>query len=559
MKFKLGRIERGTTPSLGELSLPAGRTDRHSESGEGVFARTVARNRDRLDRLRSICEDELLASYERFRRGQRLLSRSHGPTAAELMQAERDMADATVLEGRRSPLPGLAGHCFPLEDREFSLASLLQHVVVNHAGRIGASKSWATQGVRNLVTWLGGPQFVTELIEASDRALVAAYGLVSIDSAFNVQACDDLAADPFVGVPDRGRIELRVLQSTKNRPVPRAVRSIFGDGFVYLSAKNQRISGKGAIDIWLEMSAPIRERAVEESHQRIMTRCDATFVADDDVESQSPAEGVSGRHAARSERLGGARVQDWLWILPTGQSNCGEIRKASSGNFRDWWKDMLAQHVEDPVIGGLEIRRKHIRPTILQLRAAGRNGDAELAAQIANHETSATTFQNYLNRPYMRLQLTEQIRSFQSLLQVAVVRDAAAGPAKLGLSEPVFSLLREQALAAGLAFYSELDLDSPSELEVASCGVDSGPIAYSDTVPAMRSAALLRCSMDAAAHEFAVKAPERWAKVWLPLHALSIAVWDALMSGSRRRTFQEVVGATKAELEAGVILPFKPW
>src|SRR5690606_9511043 len=134
-----------------------------------------------------------------------------------------------------------------------------------------------------------------------------------------------------------------------------------------------KISSKQAIDIWLEMSAPIRARAAKASEARLLNRS---------VRDEAKVE-------SHSQRLGGDHVHEWLWIMPTGQSNAGAIRKASAGNFRDWWTDLLADHADDPVIGGLPIRRRHLRPTFIQLRAMDRNGDVELAALAANHNSAA--------------------------------------------------------------------------------------------------------------------------------------------------------------------------
>lgn len=543
LKPSLPRVPRGLTPSLGELLMPSGKSDLHSNSNQGQFAATVARNNERLDRLRKICEEELLRLYAIFQRGQRLIQREDLPSAEALKQAEADLDRVTVLENRRSKLPGVAQACFPSDDLEFQLAALLKHLTINRNRIISGNNDWATEGIRHLIVRHGGIHRIIELMEASDRAFVCAYAIVMIEGGLNVQCCDDLAANPFSGTIIAGKAELNILSTTKKRPKPKAVKALLGEGMVYLKAKGYEISGKRAIDIWLEMSAPIRRRAEQESEYRLIE------ISSGDSEAEN---------APRSDRMGGARVQDWLWILPEGSSNDGEIRKASSGNFRDWWKDLLADHADDPVIGGLEIRRKHIRPTYVQLKATGRNGDIALAALSANHNSTQTTFQNYLNRPYIKAELNDKIRQFQDMLQAAVIRNPASTAGKLSYSIAEFTELRERAKDSGLAFYQEVEIALIGDDKAVEFDGEISTIAYSDSDEAMRSAALLRLSLDQAEEEFFCKNPKRWFVIWFPLHALSIAVWNILDTGPRRRRFQEIANNISRGLAGGEILPFQP-
>lgn len=532
-------ITRGTTPSLGELTFPDGKGDHLSTSSAGLFGRTLARNRDRQRRLRSICEDDLLRCYEAFQYGQRLLGRTDLASATNLLRAERDLDGITVLKGRKSELPGVAEACFPGDDVELQLANLLKHIVVNLDGKVSGRSDWATEGIRCLVTNHGGVRRVVALLEAGPRALVAAYTIVLIESGFNAQSCNDLAANPFAGNASAGRVDLHVLTSTKSRPLAKPVKCLLGEGQVYLNAMGFKISSKRAIDIWLEMSAPIRRRAINESEARLLS----TSLGDD------------SETRARSERLGGSRVQDWLWIMPTGQNSAGEIRKASAGNFRDWWTDMLADHSDDPIIGGLPIRRKHLRPTFVQLKAIDRNGDVELAALAANHSSAATTFQNYLSRPYIHARLEDQIRAFQDRLQVAVISDVSGKAAKLAMTDLEFDQLRESALDCGLAFYGQVD----DALKSGTSAGELTPIAYSDSEGAMSSAALLRLSLDMSQEEFSNKNPRRWARIWLPLHALSIAVWNILSDGPRASRFKKIATEVAQGIATGEIEPFRAY
>ncbi|MFW2350135.1 hypothetical protein [Qipengyuania sp.] len=525
--------KRGVTPSLGELEFTDGKLDRHSNSTAGLYARTVARNGERLNRLRTIAEAELIECHETYKRGQELLSRKDLQDPSTLRRAEFRLASIPDFAKRKSKLPWIVEACFPTNDAEMQLANLLAHIVENHDGKVSGSNDWSTHGIRHLVTLHGGPQRVAEFLEGGTRALVAAYTIVLIESGFNVQSCNDLSSEPFVGQPSSGRVDLHVLSSIKNRPRPRRVQAILGGGQVFLNSMGYKISGKRAIDIWLEISEPIRRRAKEESAKR------------------SASHAQDG--APRSDRLGGDNVEDWLWILPTGLNNAGEVRKASAGNFRDWWTRLLTDHADDPIIGGLPIRRKHIRPTVIQMKATGRNGDVELAAVSANHQSSKTTFQNYLNRPYIRIHLEEQIRDFQNLLEVAVVAPAKNDSTSQSVPTLAFDRLRERALECGLAFYENVDLCTP----LGSAELELTPIEYSDTSSGMASAALLRLSLDHAQDEFFARNPSRWVSIWLPLHALSIAIWNNLSSGPRAERFKAIADDILHKLADGKLEPFR--
>src|SRR5690606_22762223 len=140
------------------------------------------------------------------------------------------------------------------------------------------------------------------------------------------------------------------------------------------------------------------------------------------------------------------------------------------------------------------------------------------------------------NRPYIRAQLTDQIRYFQDRLQVAVFAESSGKAVKLAMTDLEFKELRESALDCGLAFYEQLD----DALESETIAGELTPIAYSDSDAAMSSAALLRLSLDAIAEEFSNKNPRRWVGIWLPLHALSIAVWNILSDGPRGSRFKKI-------------------
>jgi hypothetical protein len=535
---KFPGLDRGTTPSLGELKREGQPAEVFAPGQE--FPATVARNWERLRRLREIMEAELLNQYETYKYGKSLLSNKKLPSARLLRQAERDLEGITVLSDRKSMLPGVASRCFPAHDKELRLAAILKHIVVNHDGKVSGSRTWSTLGIRNLVSRHGGCEKLIPLLEGSKRALVCAYGIVLIESAFNVSSCDIISANAFTGKLEAGRAELNILSSVKKRPTPSVVNAMILEGTVQTKAPDFAVSGKRAIDLWLELSEPIRRRAIKESESRLAALRRAKH-----------------DRAPSSDRLGGVRVQEYLWIIPGGRGNDLEVRLASTGNFRDHWTALLADHNADPIIGGLPIRRKNIRPTLVQLKFASPRGGLAGAALLANHNDSNTTFRDYLNRPYIKAHLTDLIRKFQQLLEISLLNSDETLASKLKYSAHEFEHLRNEAVECGLAFFGEAE-PPPCESE-SSSGDTWGPIAYSETDGGMRSAALLRLSLEAVFEEYIVRNPKRWFEIWMPLQALATAVCNMLEEGPRGPRFRELLAEMAEGLRSGEIAPFQPF
>jgi hypothetical protein len=517
-------------PALGELTREGERQDVEGEPADSYLAMTE-RSRNRLLALREHLESALLEEKQAFDRREVLIQRSDLPSLADLRRAVDELTDFGNPR-RVSPYPTLVQACFPLDDDEKRLASLLKYLDAVYLGIFKFHD--LPYGLRRVVRTCGGTAAVMRHFEGGGRALAAAYGIVSIDTGLNVQPLDDIAGEPFVGTMHQGKMKLRLISATKNRANFETV-----DGFIeeQIEAdvleeqikvprvlRGTRISAVQAIEIWRKLSEPMRVRALK----------------------------AKSGHAK------------YLWIIRRGDSPT-DVRRYSHVTFIAWWTGLLAEVREDPVIGGLPIQRRMIRTTIIQLRQVDHDGDARLVALLSNHGSARTTNAHYLNRRHIRRMLDEKIREFQKYFEAAVAGDQPQRAEQLGLSSQEFSRRRKHAVDTGLGF---LCADPEAGVQPGTKGSTCSKLECCPDCPLMRfvpreesleALALFRRSLEAAQDEFIARNVGRWVRVWLPALALCLAIYEILMSGSKKRMLERADRAAAEGLAAGRLVLLRIW
>lgn len=496
------RFSHQNTPSLCELSSKTIPAARH-----GDYAEAQALNRTRLDRLRKVMETNLLQQHAVFRRGQQLLNCSSGPSASEVAALLESVKEVTPHS--KYTLPAEYNAIFPSRDKPNYLVSRQIALLRYFSEVYGCSIPYERLPYITRVTIesSGGARNLRAMLEGTSTSLTAAFSIVLIDTGMNVQPCLDLSSDPFIGEAVHGRTRLAIVSSNKCRAGYKPVSSFLFEGEAFLKARNHAISTVDAIKLWLEMAEPIRHRA----------------------------------------RMEGQGLDRYLWIFPWGRGNGQNVVRVNSTTYRDCWIEILRHHADDPIIGGLPIRRKHIRPTWIQIHSDELGGDAELSALIANHASSKTTLSHYLNKSHIKSQLSQLVREFQNQLEAAILIEPENFSAELGLDVDTLRSRRARGHDTGLGDIC----NAPRNLDADSAGmsecldIDLCPDCpfrrHAETDDAIRGAIFARLSLEKAIEVYPSQNPERWLRVWIKRYALAIAQCNAHASGRRKYRYRELV------------------
>lgn len=518
----LTNLAKGTnTPSLGELERPG--------APMPTEMKEVARlSKDRLSRLRSAAEIILLEEERKFDRGQKLLSnRTPSVSDIEKCKISRDhfSKDPKLIDP-------LTLRCFPQKGLG-SLAALLKYIVVKQGGLPSAIT--LPDGLKLVAAHYGGYEAVTDYLEGSMRALMAAYTLILVDTGINIQPCDDLAYEQFAEKARRGNFVAQMIDSRKrraaNKPITTAITGLVSiniddpnDVLLPVSASTGRLSSVEAIRIWQKLSAPMRRRARQ---------------SDEDC-------------------------SEFLWIVRHGHTNT-VVRRYQHAAWSIEWDKLLWELESDDILGGLSFNRRSIRQTWIQLQSWKRGGSADFVAILAGHSSPQVTNKHYLSTRSIHQLLDSKIRDFQNLIEAVVVGGNADWRSALGLSDRDAEELSKRGVNSGLGLFCS---DPYAGVQKTPSGAmchhvdrcaDCSMMRFVPSKNAISQLLLLRMSLETAQTEFFAKNKERWVKVWLPLLALTIAILEKLSAGPKKQIVVGLMEDLKRQLQANEVVEFRPW
>lgn len=533
------RVSRGNNiPALGEL-VRSLTSDAPSSSVEGNEPNPIELSRQRLIRLRQLFENALLEEEAAFDRQIQLTTMANGITVKEIRDAVRRLPTDYDRKRIVVELPRQVRRCFPLENDDLRLSSLLRYIKAEHCGHFRLQD--LSYGLQRVVATCGGTAKVMSYLEGGPRALMSAYMLVSIDSGLNIQPCDDLSADPFVGKAKHGRVTLRTISSIKNRagyklvdgnileveeePAEAEEDKRMAEGYrLPLIVDGAKISGAKAIQIWLKLSQPQRERA-------------------------------------RNAQSGDTEL---LWVLRHGHET-NYVRRYQHHSWKHWWNEFLEEHAEDPVIGGLPIQRRMIRTTLIQLRQLNHGGDTEVVAMLSGQSSARITERHYTNRAYLQKLLLNRIREFVKLFEASIGDYSDDRALQLSLSPAEYKKRRETAVATGLGF----DCSDPlSGYQPGTAGKTCTRLDACSSCPLLRfvpsqasieNLILFLRSLEAAQEEFFARNASRWVRVWMPAQALCMAISQLLAASAKKILLSRAEQTVAAGLTSGSLKLLRLW
>lgn len=511
------RVQGTVTPALGELR----RTDNSRQPlASPSMSEIMALNQTRLSALRRCLTATFEGCWKQFQHGEALKARYDGVPIELLANAANSIPKYYGMEGYAGRLPPAVKTHFPLDNPEATLGAALR--LFSDEAYQGLSQRSMPSGWQILIARLGGEAKIAPYLGATGRALAAAYGVVLIDSGFNVQPCDDLPINPFYLRAKRGRMTLSTITSIKLRAKGNIVQAATIEEDVSLSREDGNISCAEIINRWNLMTAPFRSRP--------------------DADSEH------------------------LWVLPYGKSWSGPLKRYDHSSFYSWWNSVIKEHQADPDIGGLRIQRRNIRSTIIQIEASSADLNVTAAALVGNHSKLSTTVGYYLNRGWFKSELDKKIRHFQQLWESTFISEIDGASASIDLPLHVLEARKAEAVQTGLGFscVNPFSGEQPGTSSSAACTelqacAGCRLVRFVPSESGFRSLVITDYSLASAEPAFVAANPERWAEVWLPMRALIGATSQRLRESHRRKAFEDVEKAVLQQISRNEILLFQPW
>lgn len=513
------RVQGTATPSLGELR---GNTGAAGPPSAPQMSDIMALNQSRLSALRRRLAETFEDCWAQFQQGQILKTRfDHVPVEALAAAANLFPKTYSIRNSKiKSPLPSVVEKYFPRHDKKTTLAATLR--LLSHSTNIGRTQRSMPSGWQALIAYLGGEAMIAPYLGATGRALAAAYGLVLIDSGFNIQSCDDLPIDPFYLSSKRGNQMLSTISSIKLRAKGKVVQATAIEENVAVSRQDGAISCIDVIARWNAMTRPFRSRSGSD--------------------------------------------QDHLWVICRGKGLSRPLARYSHASFVAWWRSVLKEHEADPDIGGLTIQRRNIRSTIIQIEASSADLNVASAALIGNHSKLSTTIGHYLNRGWFKSELERKIRHFQNLWEATFLSEIDGSAHALALPSELVRSRKAEAVETGLGFscFDPFAAEQPGTSTSSRCAelqacAGCRLVRFVPSDSGFHSLIVTDRSLAAAEPAFITANPERWAEVWLPMQALVAATIQRLRQSHRRRHFEEIEALVLGQISRDEIVLFRPW
>lgn len=492
------RSQRTRTPVLSDLSRAAGRFNR-SVSAKQHEIDVLNENIELLALLREELENELLSELQKFREAKEIIVDKSIPSYNEI---ERRIAacDTRYSESfgprdsafrKRCAIKLLWGMCYDDYKPTMSCARVDQFFLYS--------------GMRSaLEKYLG----------ASSEGLTAGFHIIAIDTGWNCQPNEDLQADPFIGSAVQGRRRIKSIGGVKVRAGDKEIEAALEDGdelWLPVKRSDVRLAGVQVIEAWLELTAPLRAKAIR--------------LGDDESAS----------------RL-------WLWRASRSNKPCSSLTNLKGG----WWPEFLAKRAAHPRLGGLRITRRIIRKTVANIEAMKGSFSHQLPMALLDHSSQIQS-KMYLTEDTIQALYESKIRQFIDLWEAVATLCLDAAAEKLGIPEDELHRRAQLGLSSGLDFawiHEDANVMS-DEPRPATDQLAEGSTSFVVDDEAMENLHIARIALMTMKERIAGSNPQRWVRSWLPWHSIVEAITRQIEGSRHRVAFRRASQRAEEKLRAG--------
>lgn len=481
-------------------------------SPESSYSDVVSSSKRRVFEFRDYFQSILLEHYNEIVEWRKKISEDSIPIE-QIIEAAKTSSQKFGKGGRTNPE---LEKIFPLNDEERLLLSALRlyQFVVQGKNEL-KMPPWAISIIRAA----GGLDKLRNLTEGRLRSMMGAYMLVMIDSAANPQVIDDLPVDPKIARSKLGSADVYTISGSKARAGYREAPIVLKGGALHkdvvslpVSIGSSRLSAYKAIQIWKDMSDPIRLG---------QTNADARL----------------------------------LWITRTSLG----CRRYSAQTWAYEWALAMKDFAPDLVEGGGQFSRMDIRKTVKQIRAAEVDNNVDFA-EATTQTTGRVLLQSYVHNKHTARLFAEKIREFQNILEAVIIGEKKFY--KELRTQEQQNVLISKGNETGLGLTCGLHLNAPDP-PVACHALDqcaSCPsMRFVPTSESILDLAWLYVSLERQQEAFSSMNPERWMRVWLPLQALATVLRETLLAGPKARSYREAEAAALRSFADGSRPEFRPW
>lgn len=484
------------TDSLASLLYKAGRLDLTGRTELDASNEFIATNAKALAELRRCYAAEFLSEYESFQRGQVILAEKADISIDEFEQI------ISRTPGDRIGNPIFSVHIGLNDGDLFSLIVKYYKAVFHNSRDI----CFGLKKFQKLVAWAGGHAHLQSFIEATTKALNAAFHIILIDTGLNVQPTKDLGEDPYVGTSKRGKRQIATIAEKKNRAGGKEVKGRLREdevGDVSVKIKGE-VSGFRVIEMFREMSKPMR-----------------------------PVDGP---------------IAERLWIY----RRAGEytVRHNLGQMDRDWHYAFLDRHKDNAIFGGLSVTKRVIRRSLLNAKRADGTFDVNLAMAIAGQSTPEMAY-HYLDLQGVRAILQEMIRKFLNAWEAVSASSLDDAAAKIGVHPSDFERRRELGLENGLHFAlfgdrSESKTNTKIEEEVL---LSESARRFTVRENTMRDLCVAKSAMYMHMEKVLYLNPKRFIRKWIPF----LGIVEGYIIKIKESRFASQFAAVQSDVDARII------
>ncbi|NCB96993.1 MAG: hypothetical protein EOM36_01360 [Bacteroidia bacterium] len=450
-------------------------------------------NSSRLVDLRRCAEDELLACWNVYTRGQKLLQNcdlSYKKDIEPLVNEWLEMAVKT----QGSPM-GRTKLSTIFNNRDIDQEVLLSRYLClcenRWDGFIPSALGWELKHFHHHTFMkIGGRDLAVSMMQPTIEAYIAVMIILLVDTGANVDVINTLK---YPCLDDRDEPNQKIIGGWK----PRAGND-FIQNIIQVDDGN-RISGVRAIEMIVEMTSRLRRMATDGPKSAYRHVAYSTEV--------QPGMGLPQEHLFLTR------------LLPT-----QPMRILSKGTRAINFQRFLARHSE---LNHIKIKMDHIRSSVL-LDASIKNEGRLLVGQIIADHKSRDVQGGYVNKYVQHVIQERSIRKFQELLEAVLIFDIFNGYKILGIPEDDYREALNEAHRTGLGVMCLKPLAGAQSgtIEGTMCDkLERCPACKNMFIPAIQEniqdMILFNQYLKEKREEFEALSLTDWEEIWLPYMVLT--------------------------------------